>query len=98
MSQRIFWTDRCEIQCGWDEPLRYFYLIVERIDTDDDDYLYSNLRRRNPAMNIDDVTETLRGLGIRPPATLSDDLARDMTRGDMGRYEYPAGTTHTRET
>lgn len=73
MSQRIFQSGSYEVQTGWNEPLGRYYLVVER----DDDYVFSNLRLRDPEMDIQEILRVLEGLGIEYPEGLGYALAMD---------------------
>ncbi len=94
MSQRIFRHGNYEILTGWDRPLQRFLLVIE--DTSaaqgdyNDDIVFSNLNRDDPAMSLDEIRRELTSLDIRPPDDLFDDLAADR-RNDVGnlRHEYP---------
>lgn len=93
MSQRLFKTGRYAVQTGWDVPLCYYYLIVERLDVSDEDddngYVFSNLRMPGrPGMGLDEVIRVLQGMGIKFPHRLRYDLAHDRLSGDMDSHDY----------
>ncbi len=92
MSQRVFHTDKYEVLAGWDNPLRYFFLVIERLDAKDEDedegYAFSNLTLKNPAMTFDQVKAVLKEFQITPPETFYVDLEDDRISGFRGRHVY----------
>ena len=98
MSQRLFSQGNLDVFCGYDRPLNYFFLVIERHDASDDDpdqgYVFSNLRRRNAGMTLDEISTELTRADIVPPPTLMDDLAEDarLRRGNYRvAYEMDGG-------
>lgn len=89
MSQRTFTRGNLSVFAGWDRPLQYFFVVVERVDAKDDDedegYVFSNLRDRPPGkagMTLDEIKTVLSQNNITPPTTFYADLERDRTNND----------------
>jgi hypothetical protein len=91
MSQRSFKSGKYDVLTGWDEPLQYFFLVIEDETTqeDDDEYVFSNLQdRRDPAMKVSEVLIQLNLLDIEYPPMLAADLLADQRTGSMKGYNY----------
>lgn len=86
MSQRRFVSKGFEVLTGWDRPLQYHFLTVEKPG---DDYpVYCNLddpERPMGVMLAIQVCDKLRELGIPAPPTLLEDLLEDRNL-DRGNY------------
>lgn len=91
MSQHKFVTQhpahgRVEVLAGWDRPLQGYFMVVEKMDVDEDAeeeaYVYSNLADPNlPVGGMADsftyFVEVLARLGIRLPARMIADVMAD---------------------
>lgn len=84
MSQHVFKTRHegfpVTVIMGWDRPLHYFFLVIERDDAGDDEeaFLYSNLNEPTPfGMSLDYYQGVLARLGIGVPRQMLVEVARD---------------------
>jgi hypothetical protein len=86
MTQRTFQTEDFSVLTGWDRPLQYFFLVIYPRQTEEsDEPVFSNLFRRNPAMSLEEIADTLQRYGITAPEGLFQDLAEDLglNRGNL---------------
>lgn len=83
MSQRIYRYKNYEIFTGWDVPLQYFFLVIEDLADDGDDYIFSNLKRKNPGMTLEEIQQVLTELNIPYPVELMIDLQKDKDNQDQ---------------
>lgn len=97
MSQHRFRHHNYDVITGWDRPLQYFFLVVERLSGVEDEYVYSNLNDPSlplGAMTLTQVTAKLAELAIPLPVTLMDELIYDMRHNignrvvDHGQVNY----------
>ena len=98
MSQRTFTRGNLSVFAGWDRPLKYFFVVVERVDAKDDDedegYVFSNLRDRPPGkagMTLDEIRAVLDKHSITPPPSFYDDLAQDKVYNSDVQFNYDKG-------
>lgn len=75
MSQRTFFQpDGTEVLCGYDLPLKYYFLcIYDR----DEKKLFSNLDLKPPGMTLEEIKDELDFRYIIYPETLWQDLIQD---------------------
>lgn len=104
MSQHYFNTltqdgEPVSVLMGWDRPLGHFFLVVEK-DTDDDEYLYSNLDDPQALFNrpLSYYREKLAILGIDVPDSMFVEIERDKAMNTGNRYVWhrPDGTFEER--
>lgn len=100
MSQRVFTKGNLEVLTGWDAPLQYFFLVIENkaAATDDphDGYVFNNLKRKKPGMELEEIVAMLNSHGITPPPSLIADLERDRRNNDQNLYyNYDNGDFRT---
>jgi len=93
MTQRCWTSGDYTIQAGWDRPLHYFYLVIDRVSTTDDDPVYSNLTDplRGPGLSLMDIHQILEAYQVAIPPTLFSDLAEDR-RHNRGNREVDYDT------
>lgn len=87
MSQHSFHTAHRErpvqVLMGWDRPLSGYFLVVERLDTEDDDerYLYSNLDEEiSHPPSVEPFLKVLQELGIKVPPEMIEEVQADGMR------------------
>jgi len=70
---------------GWDDPLRYFFLVVTEIDEHGKEIrnVFSNLDLQNPAMTINQIKMKLLDLNIEVPNDLESNLKDDQLKNEM---------------
>jgi len=95
MSRHTFETHHqghpVEVTLGWDRPLQYFHLTVERVDTspsdeDDQRYVYCNLADPDAhGQDLDYFLMILAGLGIAIPASM---IAQVRIDGEVNRGNH----------
>lgn len=74
---------RVSVQFGYDRPLKGFYLVIELVGNDTDEYVYSNLSDRSlaPYMGtpptIDPLLAVLDRLLIKIPQSMIDGVRQD---------------------
>lgn len=74
-----------QVLCGWDRPLKYFFLQVEThvpLYPELEVSLFDNLRLPDERMSIEQVMSALERLGIAHPAGLREQLAAQQ-RADL---------------
>ena len=91
MSQYVFRHGTMKVLYGWDDPLRYFFLVITEVDAKGKESrgVFSNLDLPNPAMTIDQIKKTLGEYAIEVPASLEDDLRRDELHGHLTYADSP---------
>ncbi len=80
MSRRRFVHQDIEVLTGYDRPLDYFWLVIDRVSGATAAHgrpLFSNLDRKNPGMTLDEIKQTLAQYQIESPGDLLEDLVRD---------------------
>ena len=88
MSQRHFTCGPWHVLTGWDRPLQYHFLVVER----DGEVVWSNLQLENPGMTPEQVVQQIGALGLAMvmPKSLYKDLREDMIQNAGNHiHEYP---------
>jgi hypothetical protein len=91
MSQRKFKDNNLTVTTGWDRQLQRFFLVIEtdeQQESDEDEYVFSNLNLSNPAMTLDQIRSVLQSKKIKWPASLFDDLQDDKEWGSRGVKNY----------
>ncbi len=96
MSQHRFDTSHkglpVTVVLGWDRPLRYFFLTIEKpaeliddtMKVEDDDFLYSNLHEEDPfGHGLDYYRAVLRHFQIAVPESLFIETGNDAA-GNVG--------------
>jgi len=98
MSQRMFTQGNLSVFAGWDRPLKYFFVVVERVDAKDEDedegYVFSNLRDRPPGkagMTLDEIRDVLKANNLTAPPTFFDDLMGDKVENRDIQHVYKGG-------
>jgi hypothetical protein len=83
MSQRRFSHKGLNVLTGWDNILKWFFLVIED-QSIPDDHIFSNLDQSDPNMTIGQIEQTLINFGITPPESLYEDLMedRELNRGN----------------
>ena len=81
MSQHIFACEsnrgNVSVLCGWDNPLQWFFLVIDQEKTDEP--LYSNLNESDPySLTLDHFQMVLDSFGIKTV---------DLRPGTTGLYE-----------
>ena len=87
MSQHRFIHGDWEVLYGWDEPLEYFFLVIEDSKNLRDGF--SNLDLSDPAMTINQIKETLNKFDIPVPDDLEKTLLRDELHGTLTHTDSP---------
>lgn len=64
---------------GWDEPLRYFFLVIDYED-DADGPVFSNLALSNPAMTLEQIDSVCRAHGSLLPPDIRQLMIEDQKR------------------
>lgn len=83
MTQRTLKTAICNrevnVQMGWDVPLQYFYMVIDFVDSEDDEPLYSNLLDAEAgfAGELKYFAKKARSFGIEIPSTMFARLQTD---------------------
>jgi hypothetical protein len=86
MSQHIFSTLHetlpVTVMLGWDRPIGHFFMVIERVDVDSDDFVYSNLDEVEPFdKELSFYKAKLKDLGIQVPQCMFPQLEMDKKRG-----------------
>ncbi|MCX4175663.1 MULTISPECIES: hypothetical protein [Paraburkholderia] len=60
------------VQMGWDRPLQYLYMVIDYVDSEDDEPLYSNLSVDEAGLRgkLAYFTKKTRPFGIEVPSTM----------------------------
>jgi hypothetical protein len=85
MSQYTFVDGNKKVLYGWDDPLRYYFLVITEIDDkgDEKDLIFSNLDLDNPAMTVDQIKKTLSKFNLSIPPDLEDVLKKDKIKNEL---------------
>ena len=67
------------VQMGWEARLQYHFMVVDYVDSDDDEPLYSNLSDDNAGLagQLTYFAKKARSLGIEIPKTMLAKLQAD---------------------
>ena len=65
-----------QVVMGWDRPLQYVFMSVERLD-EPDEYLYSNLDDEHAKNDVGYFLAKLNALGITVPASMIVEVVAD---------------------
>lgn len=96
MSQHVLPTQcngkAVEVLMGWDRPLQGFFLVIEVMDGESEEYLYSNLE--DPALmrwmglppTLDPFLAKLKELGITVPQQMVQEVEADARLNVGNRY------------
>jgi hypothetical protein len=96
MSQHLYATTHesqpVTILMGWDRPLQGYFMLIERTDTKDADYLYSNLG--DPDLlhcmglpnTVHHFLDVLENLGLSVPATMLVEIGLDAANNVGNRF------------
>lgn len=88
------------VYLGWDRPMRYFFLVIEKpaelvddaMQVEDDDHLYSNLHERDPfGHDLDYYRQVLRHFHIHVPESMFTEVQQDC-EGNGGNRVVKHGT------
>lgn len=86
MSQHVFETikDGREITVlmGWDRPLQGFFLVIDYVDSDGDEPLWSNLTHHDPPhpKSLDSFLAVLKEFEITIPKSMIAELLQDQVK------------------
>lgn len=112
MSRHYFNTSHrgfpVTIILGWDRPMNYFFLVIEKPDeliddtalVEDDDFLYSNLHEIDPfGHDLDYYRDVLRHFQIDVPESMFIEVQHDAERnvGNRMATHLPDGSFSDRE-
>jgi len=93
MSQHLFNStidgDNVEIQMGWDTPMQWFYMVIEKDIDDSDEPLYSNLFDNNYRVGqLEYYIELLNEWNVLIPNGLLDSINNDKINSRMNNQVH----------
>ena len=91
MSQYWLSHGNLKILYGWDDPLRYFFLVITEVDNEGHELrpVFSNLDLPEPGMSIEQIKWTLADHRVPVPEHLERDLKRDELSGALRHVDSP---------
>lgn len=104
MSQHYFETKHEEkpvtVVMGWDRRLQGFFMVIEKANTEEDEYIYSNLSDEalfsymGLPPSLDYFLEVLQSFGLKVPQTMIDEVRADGINNVGNRIEiYSSSVT-----
>lgn len=76
-----------EVLMGWDAPCQRFYLVIDKLNSEDEP-IYSNLYETDPsACGLDYFLSVLTRYGIKLPEVMISEIIKDKENNTVNRCE-----------